>query len=227
MAERSSSGAHDRDALAEAAQSFCYGLARSLGPHFRVSLYRRRPPELIEAWGGPRRTRERDPVLTWLARSPGQTINEPAERGTRITILPLPMSNGDAGYAVAIEVDTGAMRRASRLLASLADPDGEDFPSGESEPHLGDALDRMIAAASAQVGVPTSEMSRSQKQQVVRYLDERGAFLIKKAVEQVAGELGVSRFTIYNYLEDTNRRDAGAGGAKHSRTASDEEGDRS
>jgi predicted transcriptional regulator YheO len=119
------------------------------------------------------------------------------------------------------------MRRASRLLASLADPDGEDFPPGESEPHLGDALNRMIAAASAHVGVPTFEMSRSQKQQVVRYLDERGAFLIKKAVEQVARELGVSRFTIYNYLEDTNRRDAGANGAKQRRTASEGERGRS
>ena len=45
-------------------------------------------------------------------------------------------------------------------------------------------------------------MSRSQKQQVVKFLDERGAFLIKRAVEDVAARLEVSRFTIYNYLEE-------------------------
>ena len=200
MAQRSSSREQHEDPAPAAALSFCQGLARSLGTNYRVALYRRRPPELIEAWGGPRRTREHDPILGLLARSPGQLINEPAEKGSRVSILPLPSGNGDPGYAVVIEVETAGLSRASRLLASLADPDGGTFPS-ETEPHLGDALNRMIIAAATQVGVPTSEMSRFQKQQVVRYLDERGAFLIKKAVEQVAGELGVSRFTIYNYLE--------------------------
>jgi predicted transcriptional regulator YheO len=44
-------------------------------------------------------------------------------------------------------------------------------------------------------------MSRREKQQVVRFLDERGVFLIRKAVESTAERLGVTRFTIYNYLE--------------------------
>jgi DNA binding protein with HTH domain len=202
VAQRSTSRERQEIRPAEAARSFCLGLARSLGTHYRVALYRCRPPELIEAWGGPRRTREQDPILALLARSPDQVVNEPAEKGARVSILPLPSANGDSGYAVAIEVETAGLSRASRLLASLADPEGGTFPA-EPEPHLGDALDRMIAAAAVVVGVPTSEMSRSQKQQVVRYLDERGAFLIKKAVEQVAGELGVSRFTIYNYLEES------------------------
>ncbi|HEY3209312.1 MAG TPA: helix-turn-helix domain-containing protein [Actinomycetota bacterium] len=185
----------------EAARSFCRGLARSIGPHYRVALYRRRPPELIEAWGGPRRARGHDPVLALLSRSPQAVINEPAEKGTRVSILSLPSSNGEPDFAVALEVDTAGLSRAARLLASMADPDGGSIPPGP-EPHVGEALNRMIASAAAHVGVPVSEMSRSQKQQVVRYLDDRGAFLIKKAVEQVAGELGVSRFTIYNYLEE-------------------------
>ena len=46
-----------------------------------------------------------------------------------------------------------------------------------------------------------------------RRLDERGAFLIKKSVEQVAERLGVSRFTIYNYLDQANR-DGGSGPAE-------------
>ena len=34
----------------------------------------------------------------------------------------------------------------------------------------------------------------------MRLLDERGAFRLRKAVEDVADALGVSRFTVYNYL---------------------------
>jgi len=39
---------------------------------------------------------------------------------------------------------------------------------------------------------------------VVGYLDDRGPFLIKKAVEDVAARSGVSRFTIYNHLHGAN-----------------------
>ena len=34
----------------------------------------------------------------------------------------------------------------------------------------------------------------------MRLLDGRGAFQLRKAVEDVADALGVSRFTVYNYL---------------------------
>jgi len=37
---------------------------------------------------------------------------------------------------------------------------------------------------------------------VVKSLDERGIFLIKGAVENVAKFLDVSRYTIYNYLDE-------------------------
>ncbi len=38
------------------------------------------------------------------------------------------------------------------------------------------------------------------KQAAVRLLEERGAFLLRGAVEDVAETMGVSRITIYNYL---------------------------
>ncbi|MCZ6739538.1 MAG: helix-turn-helix domain-containing protein, partial [Actinobacteria bacterium] len=50
-----------------------------------------------------------------------------------------------------------------------------------------------------------SSVSREQKQQVVRMLYERGAFLFCGAVEEVADLMGVSRITIYNYLKATRR----------------------
>lgn len=44
------------------------------------------------------------------------------------------------------------------------------------------------------------EMSIDEKVDCVRILDEKGVFLIKGATEYVAQRLGVSKFTIYNYL---------------------------
>ena len=47
---------------------------------------------------------------------------------------------------------------------------------------------------------PLAELTREQKQAAVRILDRRGAFLLRKAVESVGEMMGVSRITIYNYL---------------------------
>lgn len=48
--------------------------------------------------------------------------------------------------------------------------------------------------------MPLSELDRRTKQSVVRSLEARGAFSVRHGVETVAGALGVSRFTVYNYL---------------------------
>ena len=37
---------------------------------------------------------------------------------------------------------------------------------------------------------------------VVRELDEAGFFLIRDSVDHLAGELDVTRYTIYNYLNE-------------------------
>ncbi len=65
---------------------------------------------------------------------------------------------------------------------------------------LHDALDAMMRAAEREVGSDPEEWSREDKQRVVRMLDERGAFLLRGAVDDVADAMGVSRITIYNYL---------------------------
>jgi hypothetical protein len=67
-------------------------------------------------------------------------------------------------------------------------------------PHLGAALDRLLAEMERQFGAPLAELGREDKQRVVRVLEERGAFTIRHGVESVAAALGVSRFTVYNYL---------------------------
>lgn len=65
---------------------------------------------------------------------------------------------------------------------------------------LDGALDRMIAAVERELGHPAGELDREQKQEFVRRLDELGAFTLRRSVEDVAEVLGVSRFTVYNYL---------------------------
>ncbi|MFI8192657.1 helix-turn-helix domain-containing protein [Streptomyces sp. NPDC085946] len=67
-------------------------------------------------------------------------------------------------------------------------------------PQLADSLDHILAAMERQKGRPLSELERKDKQEVVRTLEARGAFSVRHGVETVASALGVSRFTVYNYL---------------------------
>ncbi|MGP0225151.1 helix-turn-helix transcriptional regulator [Paenarthrobacter sp. NCHU4564] len=61
---------------------------------------------------------------------------------------------------------------------------------------------RLIDAAVAAVGVPVNKMRKDHKMQVVAELHRRGFFLVKQAAETAATALGVTRFTIYNYLNE-------------------------
>lgn len=72
-------------------------------------------------------------------------------------------------------------------------------------PPLHGALDRLIDTVESELGGPLPTLSREDKQQAVRLLDERGAFILRRAVEDVADAMGVSRITVYNYLNAIHR----------------------
>ncbi|QUQ65040.1 helix-turn-helix domain-containing protein [Kutzneria sp. CA-103260] len=94
-------------------------------------------------------------------------------------------------------LDGGATRVTLRLDAPNGEPNADHE---ESAPVGVGALDRAIAEVESEFGSPLSELSRADKQRAVRLLEERGAFEMRKSVPAVAEALGVTRFTVYNYL---------------------------
>lgn len=71
---------------------------------------------------------------------------------------------------------------------------------------LHDVLDHMVVQVENELGGKLAELERVQKQVAVRLLDERGAFRLRKAINEVADQMGVSRITIYNYLNSIRGR---------------------
>ena len=67
------------------------------------------------------------------------------------------------------------------------------------------ALDRLIESVESELGGSPAGAAREDKQRAVRLLDERGAFMLRRAVEDVADAMGVSRITVYNYLNAIHR----------------------
>jgi hypothetical protein len=72
-------------------------------------------------------------------------------------------------------------------------------------PFLHRSMDRLIAQVEAELGAPLAELSRRQKQTAVARLDDLGAFTLRGAVEDLAKAIGVSRITIYSYLNQRYR----------------------
>jgi uncharacterized protein YqgV (UPF0045/DUF77 family) len=68
---------------------------------------------------------------------------------------------------------------------------------------LRNGLTNLVSQIEADLGAPLADLSRTDKQRAVRMLDERGAFAVRNAVDEVADAMGVSRVTVYNYLNST------------------------
>jgi predicted transcriptional regulator YheO len=77
--------------------------------------------------------------------------------------------------------------------------------SGARPPALHGALDRIIESVERELGNKLSELSRNDKQKAIRLLDDQGAFILRRAVEDVADAMKVSRITVYNYLNAIHR----------------------
>jgi len=68
--------------------------------------------------------------------------------------------------------------------------------------NVDEVLENIIQEAIEKVGKPVSIMQKKHKLMVAKIVDEKGGFLIKGAIDQLAKEINVSRFTIYNYLDE-------------------------
>lgn len=62
--------------------------------------------------------------------------------------------------------------------------------------------DSIVARAVHEQGIPTKLMQKEHKIAVVRSAKSRGLFMLRGAIEMLAEELDVTRFTIYNYLSE-------------------------
>ncbi|GAA1749251.1 helix-turn-helix transcriptional regulator [Nonomuraea bangladeshensis] len=122
--------------------------------------------------------------------------------------------SGRSVVCLCINTDIAELERAQEVLAALTattstDPttDGgqdirETFPVS-----VDDLVEGILRDAIGAIGVPVALMKKTHKMAVVRELNRRGFFTIRESVDLAAQRLDVSRFTIYNYL---NELEAGA-----------------
>lgn len=67
---------------------------------------------------------------------------------------------------------------------------------------LEELLDKLFNEAKSRIGKPISSMKKEDKMEIIRYLNSKQFFLVKGAIEDIAKKLGVTRYTVYNYLAE-------------------------
>ena len=68
--------------------------------------------------------------------------------------------------------------------------------------NVGELVDYYIEKHQELLGKDSSEMSKQEKLDAIRYFDEKGLFLISKSGNKICKYLGFSKGTLYSYLEN-------------------------
>jgi len=123
---------------------------------------------------------------------------------------------GEPFGLLGLNFDISEIVRAQRALANVtavarlgsggAPEAGEIFAADIREVVAG-----MITKILAEMGKTPAAMSREDKMEVVKRLEEHGAFLVKRSAEQVAEALDLSRYTIFSYLKEIRHGDEAGG----------------
>ncbi|MEU8590059.1 PAS domain-containing protein [Streptomyces sp. NPDC048664] len=121
-------------------------------------------------------------------------------------------SAGAVFGALCVNVDITAVNQAFALLGELAgvtDPVGA--PTTTFGDDIGSVVDAIVDAHQLRQNKHWAELSRAERLELFRSLDDRGVFAVRGAAQQVAERLGISRASAYNYLARTrNRTEPGA-----------------
>ena len=118
-------------------------------------------------------------------------------------------SLGHTFAALCINADFHAIEAAQTLLARMLPAiNGAGEPPKVEPPDMEALMHNIIAAAVRRHGKPVSKMGKEEKTAAVETMLERGLFIVKGGVEKAASALGVTRFTIYNYLKKVKLRRA-------------------
>lgn len=100
------------------------------------------------------------------------------------------------------------------LLRINPEPVKQYAPPAEGSPpvrewfakDLEDVVSDSLSQIKRRIGKPLNYLTKSEKQDIVVELHEKGFFLLKGAVEIIAAEMGNTKYTVYSYIREMQRK---------------------
>jgi predicted transcriptional regulator YheO len=115
--------------------------------------------------------------------------------------------DGKVVGAMCINIDTTPITRQMEWLQSMIPGAGEE-PSAsapaevapEEMTHVSEVVTELIDKIIGDKDI--SRLRREEKLELIRFMDQRGIFLMKGAVDLVGNRMGISRVTVYSYIDE-------------------------
>lgn len=110
--------------------------------------------------------------------------------------------NGRPRYVFAINYDITnllALESTIKSLTTTSDDTNADQPT-PIPMDVNQLLDELIAQSVELVGVPVAYMTKEDKIKAIQFLNDSGAFLITKSGDKVSKFFGISKYTLYSYV---------------------------
>ena len=129
--------------------------------------------------------------LAYLTRTPDGKI-------LKSSTIYIRNSKGKVTAILSINYDMLMVNNAISALVSTPEPDREERITTVN---VNDLLDDLIEQSVALVGKPVALMNKDDKVKAIQFLSQHGAFLITKSGDKVAKYFGISKYTLYSYID--------------------------
>jgi predicted transcriptional regulator YheO len=120
--------------------------------------------------------------------------------------------NGNTVASLCINQDITALVQLNHSINSMNDIGYFDSnilnPNNElHSASINDLLESIISNTLDQLGVPVQNMNKKTKMAFIESLYKKGIFTIQKSSIKICELLGISKFTLYNYLDEIKKNE--------------------
>ena len=115
-------------------------------------------------------------------------------------------STGKYRWVLGINYDVTALMNVDAALQSITTVESHDSNGdGQIPLNVNDLLDNLINESVKRIGKPPALMNKEEKIQAIQFLRDAGAFLITKSGDKVSNFYGISKFTLYSYIDQSKK----------------------
>lgn len=136
--------------------------------------------------------------LRYLTRTPDGKI-------LKSSSLYIRNSKGVVVAIFSINYDVTSLMLIKQEVEDMVLPAETESKEPEKLINVNDVLDELIKQSVAIIGKPVALMNKDDKIRAIRFLNESGAFLVTKSGDKVAKYFGISKYTLYSYI-DANKK---------------------
>ncbi len=140
--------------------------------------------------------------LCYLTKTPDGKI-------LKSTTIFLRGKQGKVSAILGINYDMSGLMLAESALHGLTATVEAERGEPQKIVNVNDLLDDLIEQSVKLVGKPAALMNKEDKMKAIGFLNQSGAFLVTKSGDKIAKYFGISKYTLYSYIDKQEEKQNG------------------